>query len=165
MNEIYSINSTIPLGRPQEIAQQVRSQTSSVYEIKLLEPYASLYIKCEPVGSRVTCNPPPTDTDSDFLILVSEENWLPLIYTLELLGMTLDGSRPDDPINDNETYFQSYSVGNVNLILTKSNVFYDRFMAATSVAKRLNLLNKSDRVALFQAVLYGNYPPVLPPLT
>lgn len=46
--------------------------------------------------------------------------------------------------------------GDVNLIVTQDNKFYDRFMAATSVAKRLNLLDKADRIALFQAVLYGN---------
>lgn len=33
---------------------------------------------------------------------------------------------------------------------------YDRFIAATAVAKRLNLLDKADRIALFQAVLYAN---------
>jgi len=31
-------------------------------------------------------------------------------------------------------------------------------MAATAVAKSLNLLRKEDRVMLFQAVLYGNEP-------
>jgi hypothetical protein len=28
----------------------------------------------EPVGSRVTCNPPPTDTDQDILVLLPKEN-------------------------------------------------------------------------------------------
>ena len=32
----------------------------------------------------------------------------------------------------------------------------DRFMVATRLAKRFNLQAKADRVALFQAVLYGN---------
>ena len=44
----------------------------------------------------------------------------------------------------------------VNLIVTRNDTFFNRFMAASSVAKRLNLLDKADRVAVFQAVLYGN---------
>lgn len=56
--------------------------------------------------------------------------------------------------------FSSYVKNNdgtpENLIITSSQVFHQRFLAASSVAKRLNLLEKSDRIALFQAVLYGN---------
>lgn len=111
------------------------------------------------VGSRVTCIPPPSDTDQDVLLLVKSECWDELIETLIVNGMDHDGSDVNDPeISDGVDYFQSYSLGDINLILTKSIGFYQKFMAATHVAKSLNLLNKSDRIMLFQAVLYANYP-------
>ncbi|MNF99067.1 hypothetical protein D3C84_819530 [compost metagenome] len=54
--------------------------------------------------------------------------------------------------------FQSFTLDDLNLIVTFDPEFYRRFMAATGVAKHLNLLDKQDRVTLFQAVLYGNGP-------
>jgi len=35
--------------------------------------------------------------------------------------------------------------------------FYNRFECATVIAKRFNLLNKNDRIELFQNILYNNY--------
>lgn len=112
----------------------------------------------KPVGSRVTCNPPPTDTDEDYLIHCDPEQFADLIELLEQNSFTYDGSKIDDGVNfvpENER-FQSYSYGYINLIITSSLVFYRRFLAASSVAKKFNLLNKKDRIMLFQAVLYAN---------
>jgi len=111
------------------------------------------------VGSRVTCNPPPTDTDYDILVYVPhdlpapggsllcfESSWSPP-SDWKKEGFTGDSMYPDG--------FESYRKGDVNLIITRNPDFWDRFIAATHVAKRLNLLNKDDRIALFQAVLYA----------
>lgn len=111
----------------------------------------------QPVGSRFTCEPPTTDTDCDVLCLIIETNWDNFTERLSMLGVSVDGSEVasvnhDDPENE----FRSYKFGNINLICTPSKSFYKKFLAATSVAKHLNLLNKSDRIVLFQAVLYGN---------
>lgn len=111
------------------------------------------------VGSRVTCNPAPQDTDQDVLVLLSAGEAARLIPELMGAGFCVDGSDIRDPrehLGAGDT-FQSFSLGDLNLILTQDGLFYRKFMAATSVAKRLNLLNKADRVALFQAVLYGNF--------
>jgi len=73
-------------------------------------------------------------------------------------GFGIGGSRFLDlrtPLNVADR-FSSYVKKEVNLIVTEDPKFFDKFMAATSVAKRLNLLSKEDRIALFQAVLYGN---------
>lgn len=117
------------------------------------------------VGSRETCNPPPQDTDQDVLVLVSPGSGM-VIGRLFEHGFQVDGSRIEDPADhlNSEGTFQSFSKGDLNFIVTCDPTFYARFMAATSVAKRLNLLDKADRIALFQAVLYGNpdarqYPP------
>jgi hypothetical protein len=106
-----------------------------------------------PVGSRETCNPAPEDTDEDWLILVHEGRLRNVTARLEEAGYTVDGH---DRYDTTETSgFVSWRSGEVNVIVTEDPEFHDRFVAATSIAKRLNLLSKSDRVALFQAVLYG----------
>ena len=117
--------------------------------------------KVTAVGSRVTCNPPPTSTDRDWLVLIdaakfdffaaelladgwevggsmipNDENYLPEVVRFNSFTKTIDGT-PE------------------NLIVTASPEFHKRFLAASAVAKRLNLLDKGDRIALFQAVLYG----------
>lgn len=117
---------------------------------------AGLWERIEHVGSRVTCDPMPLETDDDYIVLALPGcrdqlesallNWIP------------GGSEILDEVNSvpPDGRFRSYRLGEINLIVTESPVFFQRFMAATSVAKRLNLLDKRDRIALFQAVLYGN---------
>jgi hypothetical protein len=112
-----------------------------------------------PVGSRVTCNPPPMDTDEDYLVWIHDQ------ASEDALRAALNGdggwemggsSIPDEansvPVADR---FYAYRNGAVNLIVTHSQTFAHRFLAATSLAKRFNLLDKADRIALFQGVLYG----------
>ena len=102
------------------------------------------------VGSRVTCNPAPTDTDDDWLVLhaVPEGTYKFLMAA----GWELGGSEANMGVGES---FQSCKKGEENIILTHSPSFFDKFIAATRVAKRFNLVNKEDRVALFEAVLYG----------
>ena len=50
-----------------------------------------------------------------------------------------------------------HSEGNSNYIFTDDAEFYDRYVAATLLAKKYNLLNKVDRIQLFHTVLYGEY--------
>lgn len=119
-------------------------------------------IKYELVGSRVTCDPAPTDTDQDVLVLVDPEQWaLYLEPLLRVSGFDKGGSDVGDSsgyLAQTPLSFQSYTFEELNLIVTFDPEFYKRFQAATAVAKRLNLLVKDDRVMLFQAVLYGNKP-------
>lgn len=100
------------------------------------------------VGSRVTCNPAPTDTDLDVLVKIGTFGG-PVSGVLYRDGWTRGGSGQDD------SDFESWTKGEVNLILTDSDVFYHKFLAATSVCKRLNLLDKDDRKAMFRACLYA----------
>ena len=108
------------------------------------------------VGSRETCDPPPSDTDEDWLILLKPTREVHRELTEE--GWNLDGSFIIDAVNrcPVEERFRSYKLGDINLIVTKNYSFFQQFMAASSVAKRFNLLEKDDRIVLFQAVLYGN---------
>ena len=54
--------------------------------------------------------------------------------------------------------FVSLRRENKNLIVTADPEFYERFVGATTTAKALGLTRKADRITLFQALLYGNYP-------
>jgi hypothetical protein len=122
------------------------------------------------VGSRITCNPPPTNTDQDVLVLTDKdlfENHLkPRLAEHHFDNDGSDCGDISEYLGEDELTFQSFSHGDLNLIVTFSDQFYRRFLAATSIAKLLNIMQKEHRIALFQAVLYGNsyYPfPDLPP--
>lgn len=121
------------------------------------------------VGSRVTCNPAPTDTDQDWLVLINEADYDEFAKALIADGWIVGGSLiPNDANYLHESQrFNSFTKGVDNVIATASDVFHSRFLAASSIAKRLNLLVKDDRIALFQAVLYATChdPAFIPPLT
>lgn len=102
------------------------------------------------VGSRITCNPPPQNTDEDWLALCFEDPK----PALEAAGFVQDGN-PEFYTGNDDGGFRSWRLGDVNVITTESPEFYEKFLAATHLAKRFNLLQKNDRIALFQAVLYG----------
>lgn len=125
-------------------------------------------LKFELVGSRITCNPAPTDTDQDVLVLADLNTWgLHLEPLLVTGGFEKGGSDCGDSagyMGNTPLSFQSFTFGELNLIVTFDPEFYRRFMAATAVSKSLNLLDKTDRVMLFQAVLYGNGPVVEQPV-
>lgn len=102
-----------------------------------------------PVGSRVSCNPPPTDTDEDWLVFTKDRQ-----FKLALLaaGFTT-GEDPDKESGGSS--FNSYRKGDLNIIVSPNRWFVERFLVATALATRFNLMDKADRIALFQGVLYG----------
>ena len=104
------------------------------------------------VGSSVTCDPPVMDTDIDVLILLKERDR----GFLSGLGFYLDNTSIHYEPNDG--VFNSWRRENFNLIVTDSTDFFDAFVVATKVARKFNLLKKEDRIILFQAVLYRNFP-------
>jgi hypothetical protein len=137
---------------------------------KLLVPISDMVDRMMPCGSRVTCNPPPTDTDEDYLVFVDAiyegarlvkdgfQRLRELEFYLRSNGWEIGGSLPNDLATQvpPETRFCSWTLGELNLIITCSPEFFRRHQAATFLAKKFNLLDKGDRIALFQAILYGN---------
>ncbi|UFK09547.1 hypothetical protein [Xanthomonas phage DES1] len=105
-----------------------------------------------PTGSREICNPAPTDTDEDYIVLVEDINGQDLDRALRVEGFYF-ASGDGYP----ESEFHSYRKGDLNYILTDNAEFFDRFVAATQLAKKYNLLEKSDRVQMFHAVLEGEF--------
>lgn len=111
-----------------------------------------------PVGSRITCSPPPLNTDQDWILYVDQTKYKGLVDHLLADGWDVGGSLvPLDESNlPPEWRFNSLKKGEDNIVITDSAVFHERFLAASAIAKKLNLLVKQDRIDLFQAVLYGN---------
>lgn len=107
-------------------------------------------ISYDAVGSRVTCNPAPVGTDEDFLAYVT--NMGAACKAMQDLGFVTTTDSEYEGMS--ESNFVSWRRGDTNIIVTPDGSFVDAFLAASHIAKRLNLLNKPDRIALFQAVLY-----------
>jgi hypothetical protein len=109
----------------------------------------------EPCGSRVTCNPPPTDTDRDYLVEFTRGMLETVINIIMENGFSPEGH---EHYRSADYDFQSWRLGEVNLITTYKAAFAIRHRAATTLCKSLNLMDKADRVTLFQTMLYGNRP-------
>lgn len=119
----------------------------------LLEPFAS---KMELVGSRITCNPPPMNTDQDILVFTHRRaNYSVIKDILQKNGFTTAGAQEEYPGSGEEFLPYKNAAKDINFIITMNEEYFDKFMVATSVAKKLNLLKKEDRVMLFEAVIRG----------
>ena len=129
-------------------------------------------IECIHTGSRVICNPPPTNTDDDYMLLVDQD--LVEKFEARLLedGFTLGGSmkytRQPKPL---EAYpscediksrtgnvFHSYKKGDLNLIVTCSPDYYKNFAKATMLARELNLIKKEQRISVFECICCDIWP-------
>ena len=106
-----------------------------------------------PTGSYYICDPPVMDADKDYVVYVTNmDRRIELERQLVTAGWERGGSffeNTDDPAS-----FVSLRHDSRNIILTENLHDFDGFRAATALAKRLNLTNKADRIALFQAVRY-----------
>lgn len=100
-------------------------------------------------GSRYICDPPPMDTDEDYIIY---GNLNVIEEALCQAGFELT----TDPEYDGGNWFLTFRLEEFNIVATDSIVFYERFVAATVSARDRNLLNKDDRIALFKKILYGD---------
>lgn len=105
-----------------------------------------LYLCSFPTGSNYICNPPVTDTDIDEMFYV---------YSLEETKVELlsDGWKEcgisEYAIGD----WAAFRKGKNNALITQNKQHYDKFEAATELAKKRNLLKKEDRVKLFNLIV------------
>lgn len=106
-------------------------------------------------GSRAICNPPPTDTDDDWLVLVKTDERQEAHDAMEALGFEEGSNDTEDYDNRLRRNFTSYRKESLNIILTFKEEFYTRFKAATEFCKVLNVQLKPERVAIFRYFLYG----------
>ena len=105
-----------------------------------------------PVGSRRTCNPPPTDTDDDYLVLCNDAKQA--VRSLKELGF-----EPPENIQEyitlNECNFTSLRFGELNFIVTDDLKWFDKFLTASYFAKKYNVTDKKDRIELFDGIMRG----------
>jgi hypothetical protein len=104
------------------------------------------------VGSRVTCDPAPTDTDRDVLVLCIEGEAGDLANMICAAGGNLCGEDYDE---DNQLMIP-YRMGDDNYLLTEDEEYFFRFMAVTQFAKEMNFMDKKVRKSLFHAALDGH---------
>lgn len=127
-------------------------------------------LKWQRVGSSVTCDPVPDGCDFDVLILLPPDIAEQFCNLMASIGFDIElgAGYAANCLKDklNEDAFNSYRCDDINFVVTCSADFYHKFVVATDLAKRFNLLKKPDRIALFQGVLYHNRPfPELPSLS
>lgn len=111
---------------------------------KLLSRVGERYMM---VGSRFICIPTPTDTDEDYIIFGDVE-------AVETALLQAKFSMTTDPGYGGGTWMTTWRLDEYNIVVTDNETFYDRFAAATLLAKHRNLLNKDDRVKLHKRILY-----------
>jgi len=109
------------------------------------------------VGSRFTNTVVTEDSDYDYFFEAKDDDHFQQIldllfdqdFTLETEIHYQDSGTTKDPFR-----FLSFRKEGLNILLTKDHDFATRHRLATNVCKRLNIPDKSDRICLFQAVLY-----------
>ena len=104
-----------------------------------------------PTGSRYICDPPPTDTDNDTIVLV--EDGVAFDSILMTNGWEFGGSF----FEGDQWYSYKKLVNGVieNLIITEKHDLFARWKLATEVSKKLNLVDKRDRIIVFQLIVDG----------
>jgi hypothetical protein len=105
---------------------------------------SGIFSEVAPTGSNYICDPPVTDTDIDYAVLVDDIHKAESYLSGQ--GWAYGGSAGDDD------RFASYKKDNINVILMTDPLYYNRFLAATEIAKKLNLLKKEDRIYLFGVI-------------
>jgi len=124
--------------------------------VNIPEKYYEKYIR---TGSSVICNPPVLDTDIDFVIKSKDVDIIKNYLSCELKFNVLTGEESEanyEGLNIGSEYFYSLKKDNINIMLVQDESFFIKWLNATLLAKKLNLLKKEDRITLFQYVLYDN---------
>lgn len=120
-------------------------------EFDIPEQVLSLVLSCSRTGSAWICNPPVLNTDRDILLLVQsgvDEPRDRLDYVRELFYNAGWDVHSDYHNADQATEvpFLTARKGINNAIVYADPIGFERFAAATRIAKELNLTNKADRV-------------------
>lgn len=104
-------------------------------------------------GSREICDPPVLTTDADWVVLIEDDPLKVKVCALMMMtGLAAksvkEGYEPDSA---------NLCVGDVNVIVLSTKEQFAKWYVATAAAKQMNLLLRSDRVDLFNAVCRGDW--------
>lgn len=101
-------------------------------------------------GSSFICDPPVTNTDIDYVVFVTNKEEV-CKYLTENGWTFCGGEAYNNPDND----FLAVRNQDLNYILVDEEHTFDQWEAATLLAKKRNLLNKNERIALFRNIFKG----------
>jgi hypothetical protein len=123
----------------------------------LLAKLESLGCAISATGSRFMCDPPVMNTDEDYLVDLSCSSHQSTVTALLFAqGFVEEGRASSASRNSgHRSEFKSWRRGTLNLITTVLVAFANRHRQATALCRRLNLLEKADRIAVFQIIMYG----------
>lgn len=109
-------------------------------------------------GSRVMCNPAPTDTDDDYdyVFLMPSNDALQTLNSELSKDWTLGGSKAIH--NQGNNIFYSWKKNELNVIVTANYEWFNKMYCATKVCAVLNEPSKERRVMIFKAIVYGEGP-------
>lgn len=106
-------------------------------------------------GSRVTCNPIPEGADWDYLIFCyTEAGVRHMVNYLGSEGYQWESSEHYQQVAGNG--FMSWRKGDTNILLTSNQIWLDLHHQATELCRLENILDKEERIRLFQKVLYNS---------
>ena len=110
----------------------------------------------EMCGSKVTCDPPPEGTDTDYRVEVPDND-----KTVNLVVNLLHTAGFEWESNEHYQLaardgFMSWRRDDVNFIVIANPELNRRHRLATELCRKLNLMKKADRIMVFQAILYDN---------
>jgi hypothetical protein len=110
-------------------------------------------------GSSYTCYPPVTTTDVDWLVLLRHDEDL-MEFCDSLMRAGWHDCLVDDPAIK-ESYKNDPAYGTLwlalrkdehNIMITTSQTWWLRALAATELCRRLNVRSKDDRIAIFRCI-------------
>lgn len=117
---------------------------------EILDKLRELGAQVNQTGSRYICDPPVLDTDDDWLVYSKDR-----FGDVESLLAAENFSTQSQDYGGPRSRFTSWRKGDLNLIVTGDSEFAKKHRLATEICKHMNLLDKEDRIAIFQRVLYG----------
>jgi hypothetical protein len=109
-------------------------------------------------GSSYTVDPPVEDTDVDVLVLVKSLHLADELIEKHGYEQCLTEEaaqyRVETGFGDSWTAVRK---GKVNLIIVEDLTLYARYVAATELAKTMNIKDKEERIKLFKLVKWGEW--------
>lgn len=121
-----------------------------------------------PTGSNYICNPPVTNTDIDTVFLCQPCQVDPITSQVRTYDESLLETGWEPCVGEGYEIlggdFTAWRKGNKNYIVTTDPEYYKKYVRATKICKAMNLLNKQDRIWMFEVVMHGKYLPSNTPI-
>jgi hypothetical protein len=102
-------------------------------------------------------------TDQDYLVYSYDLNFDSVLtaagYVPDIPGTGLSAgcSIPQDVNGNPMTEFMSWRKGDINLIVANGVEFYLKHQTAGYICKKLNILDKDDRIIVYHAIMHGRW--------